>query len=93
MTGRPTLSPMSDDESLARFILRQNQIRSDQTVKPDAFIPYPWPDLSVTRHLGLTDDELWERTGDRGYTSSDLVRTSRRPSENLLRAIAYSVPD
>lgn len=60
MIRRLTLLPVSDEERLARFILRQNQIRSDQTVKPDAFIPYPWPDLSVTRHLGLTDKELWE---------------------------------
>lgn len=29
------------------------------TIKPDAFIPYPWPNLSVTRRLELTDTELW----------------------------------
>ena len=60
MTERPILLPVSDEEWLARFILFRNQIRSDQTVKPDAFIPYPYPDLSVTRHLGLTEKELWE---------------------------------
>ena len=47
-----------DDESLARFIFQRNYIRSDQTVKPNAFIPHPWPDLSVTRHFGLTEEEL-----------------------------------
>jgi hypothetical protein len=67
MTEATSLPAVSDEEQLARFILRRNQIRSDQTVKPDAFIPYPWPDLSVTRHLGLSESELWsigETTAD-----------------------------
>jgi hypothetical protein len=59
MTEPTSLPPVSDEELLARFILRRNQIRSDQTVKPDAFIPYPWPDLSVTRYLDLSPAELW----------------------------------
>jgi len=29
-------------------------------VKANAFIPHPWPNLSVTRHVGLTKEELWE---------------------------------
>jgi hypothetical protein len=58
------LLPVLPDELLARFILSRNQVRSDQTVKPDAFIPYPWPDLSVTRHIGLTDEELWKTGQD-----------------------------
>jgi len=60
MTGETSLRSVSDEEELARFILRQNQFRSDHTVKPDAFIPYPWPDLSVTRHMELSEAELWE---------------------------------
>ncbi len=60
MTDRTALPPVADDEPLARFILSRNRIRSDQTVKSDAFIPYPYPDLSVTRHLRLTEAELWE---------------------------------
>ena len=51
---------VSDNESLARFIFQRNHIRGDQTVKPNAFIPHPWPNLSVTRHVGLTEEELWE---------------------------------
>jgi hypothetical protein len=36
--------PVTSDEQLARFILSSNWIRkSDQTVKPDAFIPHPIP--------------------------------------------------
>lgn len=52
---------VKDDEWLARFILFRKWIRnSDQTLRPDAFIPHPWPDLSVTRHLELSQNEIWE---------------------------------
>lgn len=52
---------VADDEQLARFILFSNWIRiADQTVKPDAFIPHPYPDLSVTRHKNLSEQELWQ---------------------------------
>lgn len=47
------------DEHLARFIFFRNRLRHDWTVKPDEFIPYPYPNLSVTRHLRLTETELW----------------------------------
>lgn len=53
-------SAVADEEGLARFILFSNWIRnSDKTVKPDAFIPYPYPDLSVTRHIDLSEEALW----------------------------------
>lgn len=48
------------DETLARFILSSRHIRSsDDTIKPDAFIPHPSNELSVTRHRDATDDEVW----------------------------------
>ena len=48
------------DETLARFILQSCHIRKgDNTVKPEAFVPHPYQDLSVTRHLGLTQAEIW----------------------------------
>ena len=46
-------------EKLARYILFSKHIRADRTIKPDAFIPHPRADLSVTRHLMAADDELW----------------------------------
>ncbi|CUQ66313.1 hypothetical protein [Candidatus Nitrospira inopinata] len=53
--------PVTDDEDLARFVLFRGWIRSSHsTVKPDAFIPYPYPDLSVTRHIGLSVEEVWQ---------------------------------
>ncbi|MBI3902919.1 MAG: hypothetical protein HY306_08290 [Nitrosomonadales bacterium] len=52
---------VADEEQLARFILFSKWVRnSDRTVKSDAFIPHPYPDLSVTRHQNLAEDELWK---------------------------------
>lgn len=60
MTEETELPPVTDDELLARFVLFSNWIRHDKTVRPDAFIPHPYPDLSVTRHIGLSESELWQ---------------------------------
>jgi len=52
---------VAEEERLARFVLFSNWIRnSDKTVKPEAFIPYPHPNLSVTRHLYLSEEAVWE---------------------------------
>ena len=51
---------VGDDETLARYVLYSRHIRrTDQTVKPDAFIPNPHGETSVTRHLLMTEEELW----------------------------------
>lgn len=47
-------------ENFARYILYSRWIRSDSTIRADAFIPYPYPDLSVTRHQGLSESEIWQ---------------------------------
>ncbi len=60
MSDESELPPVTDDELLARFVLFSRWIRSDQTIRPDAFIPHPYPDLSVTRHEGLPEPELWQ---------------------------------
>ena len=59
MTDEGTGKPVSSDEQLSRFILQRSHLRPDGSVKQDAFVPYPWPDLSVTRHLQLTEKEVW----------------------------------
>ena len=60
MTARKTSTELSDDELLARFVFYSRWIRnSDQTVRPDAFIPHPYPDLSVTRHTGFSEQQIW----------------------------------
>lgn len=60
MSDTTELPPVADDELLARFILFSKWIRHDQTTRPDAFIPYPCPDLSVTRHRELSEVDLWQ---------------------------------
>ena len=55
-----SVQPIDTHERLARFVLFSSWVRkSDQTVKPDAFIPHPYPNLSVTRHLSLSEKALW----------------------------------
>ena len=52
--------PIRPKEQLARFIFYKGWIRSsDSTIRPDAFIPHPYPDLSVTRHNDLSEQQLW----------------------------------
>jgi len=51
--------PVAADEQLARFILFSKWFRSDATVRPEAFMPHPHVDLSVTRHQSLSEHEIW----------------------------------
>jgi hypothetical protein len=60
MTSAEPPPSVADDELVARFILFSAWYRKDQTLKPDCFIPYPYPDLSVTRHWGLSEAALWQ---------------------------------
>jgi len=51
---------VASNELLARYIVAKNWFhKKDQTVKQNAFIPDPYPELSVTRHLGFSEDEIW----------------------------------
>ena len=52
-------TPVGADEQLARFILFSKWFRSDATVRPEAFMPHPYVDLSVTRHQALSEHEIW----------------------------------
>jgi hypothetical protein len=53
--------PLEDQELLARYILFRSRVRADGTLKPKTFMPHPYPDLSVTRHDALTEEEIWQR--------------------------------
>ncbi|PKN26427.1 MAG: hypothetical protein CVU65_05695 [Deltaproteobacteria bacterium HGW-Deltaproteobacteria-22] len=46
-------------EELARFILSERHVRSDGTVKQEAFIPHPHFELSVTRLKDLAAPDIW----------------------------------
>jgi hypothetical protein len=60
-----SVPPVESGELLARFVLFSRHFRSsDRTVKPDAFMPHPLIELSLTRHRDITDVELW-REGER----------------------------
>ncbi len=57
----PKTPAITDEEQLARFVLfSKHVVALDQRIKPDAFIPHPYPDLSVTRHLDLSDQQVWK---------------------------------
>jgi hypothetical protein len=61
MSNGGTLPTTVDpSESLARFIYYQRYIRQDRTLRPDAFMPHPYPVLSVTRRLQLSETQIWE---------------------------------
>lgn len=50
---------VSEKEWLARYVVLKHHVRADGTIKPDPFIPYKWTELSVTRHIGLREEEIW----------------------------------
>lgn len=64
MIDPSNVPPVSDDERLARFVTRSKLFRSDGTVKPDVFIPFKHVELSVTRHLHATEEEIWSAGRD-----------------------------
>jgi hypothetical protein len=52
---------VTDAELLARYVTTSRHFRSsDNTVKQDLFMPHPYIELSVTRHLDATEPEIWE---------------------------------
>jgi hypothetical protein len=97
------IRPLDSDELLARFIMFERWLRQDQTVRPDAFIPPPDLQLSVTRRISLSEDELWDvgqkiadeiavkKPGARLYGRADIY--VRYVSELKLRAEADPLPD
>ena len=63
MTDQSSVPSISMDERPARFVLFSRWIRrsgNTETVKADAFIPHPYPNLSVTRHLLLSEQACGE---------------------------------
>ncbi|MFN0075827.1 MAG: hypothetical protein ACKVY0_05080 [Prosthecobacter sp.] len=75
--------PMTADEWLARYILRREHVRADGTLKPDPFMPYKWVELSVTRHLGLEESEIWQA----GQTVADETGTTLQGRADALAQV------
>jgi hypothetical protein len=63
---------VSPDELLSRYILYGSYVRKDKTVKPESFIPHPYPDLSVTRNQDLPEAQIW------GFGSEVAVKSGRQ---------------
>lgn len=64
------------NEMLARFVLSRRHInQQSHTVKADAFVPHPYDELSVTRHLAAVDQEIWSVGED--------VAAARQPPKSL----------
>ena len=60
MLDPDNVPPVTPDELVARFIyVRRNIRNSDNTIKPDAFMPHPRIKMSVTRHIAATEEEIW----------------------------------
>jgi len=51
---------IAHNELLARYVVSSKWFhKEDQTVKQDAFIPDSFLELSVTRHLNFSEDDIW----------------------------------
>lgn len=60
MIDPANIPAVESNEKLARYILASKHIRnSDNSIKPEAFVPYPHNELSVTRHRDASESELW----------------------------------
>jgi hypothetical protein len=66
---------IADSELLARFVTYRAWVCANNTLRQDAFVPHPYPDLSVTRHRGMTEQEIW--------TAGRRITQSRNPPVTL----------
>lgn len=81
------------DEMTARFVVSKRHInRQTGTLRADAFVPHPYEELSVTRLIQITDDEVWRlgqgvaaaRTPPRTlYGRGDVLAATYRSQPNL----------
>lgn len=53
------IPPVEPDETVARYIINHRNVRADNTIKPDEFIPYKFVVLSVNRHRDCSEEEIW----------------------------------
>ena len=60
MSKEAAQAVVANDEMLARYVFYSKWIREDKTVRPECFIPPPNLELSVTRHRGISEAQLWQ---------------------------------
>jgi len=99
MSESEPLSPITATEILARFVVRRQWIRQDGTIRQDAFIPPPDLELSVTRHFGLAEHQLWA-IGEQVATELQIVPLLGRADVSVehvtrckLDAVAAALPN
>lgn len=71
--------PVDPSERLTRFLLSKRQIRQDGTIRPEAFIPKPYLELSVTRHRDASETEIWEIGNAVANAQQKILHGRRRP--------------
>jgi hypothetical protein len=63
---------VADHERISRFLFFKRWFaRQAQRVKPDAFIPHPYIELSVSCSDGLTETEIWKVGWETAEARSD----------------------
>jgi hypothetical protein len=98
MLDPQNIPPVEQTELLARYVMQKNHFRSDQTVKPNLFMPHPYQELSVTRHQDATEVEIWNAGFNVAtqqqrdlYGRSDILASDCLV--NPLRVTAHPFPD
>lgn len=85
MSNSETVLDVGDKEWLARYIFSSSHIRpSDSTVRSDAFMPPPDLRLSVTRHLSVSEAEIWTAGKHAGANRPTATLYGRADFEALL---------
>jgi hypothetical protein len=82
----------ADSEFLVRYITSRRHYRSDLTVKPEAFTPNPYTELSVTKKDKLTDDQLWAIGKDIVQESDPPKSLHGRSEFDLTTARDFTLP-
>ena len=83
-------SRLGDNELVARFVISKRWIRSsNQSVKPDAFMPPPNKEFSVTRHKGISTEKLWRH----GKAVAEKRTATEKRDVRLLGRADVSVSD
>lgn len=61
MSAGDNTGTLTASELLGRFVFSKQHVRQDETIRPGAFMPPTDLQLSVTRHVGRTETDLWSR--------------------------------
>lgn len=73
------MAVLPPEEKLARFVFSRNHVRSNGSVKGDAFMPPPDLQMSVTRHIGFSELQIWNA----GQSAADEINSKRAPDKKI----------